>query len=373
VDRFVAALAEPWSRRWRGQAAGAALAFWAAGLTVYLLRWPATAFHCQAPMTTAGPWCRLQNPSALAVAAVALVTAILAGSTVLVSAIAPGLLGLLAGEVWPWHGRSAAAFRPALRWLIRRQVDARGRAAAAGRPVSGQPPSVTPGTGARQRAHRALAANAAYGRVDRAAAARMRRYPPNIAFTAPTRIGSAFAAMTERVWRRHGLDLSVCWEAIIAVLPGSARDSLAQESTRLTRRAQNLIWACSSAVWAAFLGPPWAVIGWLAGAAALASLLYGGVRSAAETYCDLIEAIVAVHRRQLYEGLGLALPDSAAAEIVTGAALSAYLSGVAPAELTFSWQTDVRSEAQAVMLAAAQSPGDAPGADPRPEPMTRGA
>ena len=341
MDRFVAALAEPWARKWIGQAAGAALAFWVVGLLAWLMRQPATAFPCHGAGAGpgAGLWCHAQDAGAwgATAAAAALAVAIVTGSAVLVAAIAPGLLSLLAGEGWPWQGRWAAAVRPVLRWLIRRQIDARGRAAAAGRPAGGRSAAIAAEPGARRKAHQAIAADATYGRVDRAAAARLRRYPPTVAATAPTRIGSAFAAMTERVWQRHRLDLSVCWEPILAVLPGPARESLARESTRLTRRAQNLIWACCAAVWAGFLQPPWAIIGWLVAVAALSCVLYGGLRSAAETYCDLVEAIVAVHRRLLYQGLGLALPDSTSAEIVAGAALSAYLSGVQAVDLPFSW------------------------------------
>ena len=209
------------------------------------------------------------------------------------------------------------------------------RAAAAGRPVSGLPPPVSPGPGARQRAHQAIAADAVLARVDQAAAARLRRYPPGNA-AAPTRIGSAMAAMAERIWQRHRLDLPVCWEPILAVLPGDAREALTRESTRLTRRAQNLIWGGCAAAWSVLLGWPWAILAWLLAVAVLCGLLTaasGGSRN-----------LLRPHRGDrdgappaALSGLGLALPDSPAAEIVTGAALSAYLSGAPPADLGFSW------------------------------------
>jgi len=339
MDSFLGALAEPWARRWSGKVAGAALAFWAAGVFAYLIRAGTSAFACRPTRGTASPaLCSLAHAGALGTGvAVAVAAVTVIGSAMVVAALSPRVIDVLAGERWPCCGPAHVLTEPVLRWLLRRQIDRRGAIAAAGRPVPDQLPVVAAGPDRRRRGHQAMAAYAANRSTDRAVMARLRRYPVNTGDTGPTRLGSALAATHERVRHRHGLELPVCWEPLIAVLPDDARDWLARESTRVTLRGQSLLWALAATGWAVLFRTPWAAAIWVAGLLVVARGLHAGLRESVETYCDLIEATVAVHRHRLYQALGVPLPDSAVAETVAGQVLSAYLAGAPVADLRFSW------------------------------------
>jgi hypothetical protein len=341
MDQFLGALAEPWARRWSGQVAGAALTFWVAGLVLYVARTPASALACSAAGRPASVWCRVDHLGTLGVVTVcAGAAAAVIGSAFVVAALAPRLVSILAGDSWPVRGPGAPAARSVLRWLLHRQVDRLGNMAATGAPVQDRVPQVAEGTDRRRRAHRAIAAYAADMRTDQAATAALRRYPAAPGAVGVTRVGCALAAMNERVWRRHGLDLWVCWEPLVGVLPDNARQSLARESTRVTLQAQNMVWAFAAIAWTSLLDTWWAALIWLVAALLLVSVLYGGLCSAVDTYCDLIEATVVLHRQRLYQTVGLALPASTGAEPAAGAALSGYLGGTQPADLPLSWAAE---------------------------------
>lgn len=338
MDQFLGALAEPWARRWSGQVAGAALAFWVAGLVLYVARTPASALTCPAAGHPASAWCHVDHLGTLGVVtACAAAAAAVIGSAFVVAALAPRLVAILAGDNWPVRGPAAPAAGLLLRWLLRRQVDRLGKIAAAGAPVQDQVPQVAEGTDRRRRAHRAIASYAAEMRTDQAATAALRRYPAAPGAVRATRVGCALAAMNERVGRRHGLDLWVCWEPLVGVLTDTARQSLARESTRVTLQAQNMVWAFAAIAWTSLLGTWWAALIWLLASLLLVRTLYGGVCSAMDTYCDLIEATVVLHRHRLYQAVGAALPASTGAEPAAGAALSGYLAGSQAADLPLSW------------------------------------
>ena len=141
----------------------------------------------------------------------------------------------------------------------------------------------------------------------------------------PTRAGNAFAALDQRVRRRHGLDLSACWPLIEQTLCRSALDRL-EAGIETGRRADP-----EPAVdrW-----PPWsgcrpsrlglAVLVAVA-CAVLAVLLWWAVSGAVEQYCALIEATVAAHRRAMYVAVGWRPPTSTAQEPERGRALTGYL------------------------------------------------
>lgn len=356
MDGLVAALAEPWSRWWGSQNMGAAVAFWAAGLIAFLIGHPVS-FRC-AP-ASGGAWCRIHEAGAFGTGlTVVAAAAAVAGSAVLVAALTPWLIRVLAGEAWPYRGLLALPSRSLARWLIRRQIDARGRTAALGEPVNDPParPAAQPGPRRRRENHRALAAYAANRTIDRAAAARLRRYPVDPGAYVPTRIGCTLAAMTERVSLRHGLELAACWEPLLVVCPDSARQLLAGESRRVTQRGQGVIWSLAALAWTALL-PPGAAVCWAAVALAAAWLLYIGLQDAVGTYCDLVEGAVAAHRSLLYRSLGLPLPVDTFAEVSAGALLSAYLAGT-PAQvraMPLSWpavEATTESPAQAAVAGA---------------------
>jgi hypothetical protein len=338
VDTLVEALAGPWARWWGSQSVGAAVAFWGVGLLAFLT-WHPVRFRCAAADT--GAWCRVHQTGAFGTGlALVLAAAVVAGSAVLVAALAPWLIRVLAGETWPYRRRGILPSRSLTRWLIRRQIDARGRVAAEGKPVSDIPsiasytspttppvPRSQPAARARrQHYHRVLADYAIDRAVDRRATARLRRYPADPGAIAPTRIGCALAAMTERVWRRHGLDLADCWEPLLVVCPEPARQLLVSESRRVAQRGQGMVWSMAAFAWTAVL-PPAAAALWAAAVLVAVCLLHAGLREAVGTYCDLVEGTVATQRHLLYQAVGIPLPTDTSAERTVGRRLSAYLVG----------------------------------------------
>lgn len=338
MDSLVKALAEPWARWWGSQNIGAALAFWAAGLLAWAARRPGGLRCARASHDT---WCQIQQAgTAGTVVAVVAAAAVVAGSALLVGALAPWLIRFLSGAGWPYQGSITRVSRPAARWLIRRQVSRRGRLAAAGGGPPAEPDPVDDGPGARRRNHEAIARYAEHRAVDRSAAAGLRRYPDDRGLMAPTRIGCALAAVGERVGKRHALDLEWCWEPLLAVLPAEPRQLLASESLRVTQRGQGLVWSVLALVWTALIPFPWAVL-WVLAALLGACLLNAGLRDAACIYCDLVEALVAANRHLLYRSLGLDPPESAAAELSAGRRLSDYLAGRGDTGLVFRWAVAV--------------------------------
>jgi hypothetical protein len=345
VDQFVAALAEPWARRWAAQIAGSALAFWAVGLVIFVSRLPAGGFTCPAHHAQGTLWCRIQQAGALGIGAAAVtVLAVVIGSALIVAALSARLVDVLAGDRQPYRGWTGAAVKPVTRWLLRRQIDRLGRIAAAGTPVPDRIPEVPPGRDRRRRSHRALASYAADRQADRAATVSLRHYPSTPGAIGLTRLGSALAAMNERIWRRHGLDLSVCWEPLLGVLPSDARDWLSRESTRVVLQGQNLIWAFAALAWASLMNSAWQALSWVVAMLVLLCVMYRGLCTAVENYCGLIEATVTIHRHRLYRALGVALPKTTTDEITAGTALSGYLAGFGSTELELSWPADDTAE-----------------------------
>jgi len=237
------------------------------------------------------------------------------GSALLVSGVLSRLIYALSGYGWPRLGSAALVAEQPVRWLVRRQIDHRGNLAAAGRPIAATVPVMPEGKDRRRRSHQALATYATERRTDRAAGPRLHRYPMNAADIGPTRIAVTLAAMSERIRRRHGLDIAACWE----LLPGDARDRLARESAQVAVRNQSMVWAAAALAWTGLFPVPWAAACWAAGQLVLLRMLYSGLGEAVESYCDLIEATVAIHRQRPYTAAGVPLPDSTAAEIAVGA------------------------------------------------------
>jgi hypothetical protein len=348
MDSLLGALAEPWTRRWTGQIAGAALTFWVTGLVLYVWRHPA-ALDCRSGQHAGALWCRAVRaggPGYLLVVGVAV--GVVLGSAYIVAALTPQLIYVLAGSGWPIFGPGATLTRPLMRALIRRQARRRGQIAASGEALPTSPPAVPDGADRRRRGRRAQAEYAAAVRADSQVVARLRRYPAAAGALAPTRIGNVLAALGERVHSRHGLDLAVCWELLIAVLPPAARARLTAESSRAILQAQTMIWALAAAAWSPLLPASWAIAGWLIGLAGVTVLLYAGLCRALESYCDLVEAIVLATRHRLYQATGLPLPASVAAEPADGARLTEYVLGLPSASVDLAWPApDTAAEAAA--------------------------
>jgi hypothetical protein len=336
--QLIGTLAEPWARRWAGQIAGSAFVFWAVGLIAFAHRVLTGGFACPSGRAQDDAWCRIHHAGALGISTAALTgVAAVVGSALAVAALSPRLIYLLAGDKWPYRGWAGVAVKPVTRWLLRKQIERLGKIAAAGTKVTDSIPEIPPRKDRRRKSHRALADYAADWQTDRAAIAGMRYYPSAPGAIRPTRLGSALAAMNERLERRHGLDLSVCWEPLLGVLPADARDWLSRESTRVILQGQNLIWAFAALAWAWVMDTPWEALSWVIAVLVLLRVMYLGLCSAVENYCDLTEATVTRHRHRLYQALGMPLPQDTKAEIAAGADLSEYLSSIGTMELKLSW------------------------------------
>ncbi len=103
MDKLLESLAGPWTRRWSGHVAAAALTFWAVGLSTRLAGGgaPATACGPDGPTDLLGrAWCRLDGAGAVGYAAlVILAGSLVLGSALLVAAATPRIVHLLAGDV----------------------------------------------------------------------------------------------------------------------------------------------------------------------------------------------------------------------------------------------------------------------------------
>ncbi len=251
------------------------------------------------------------------------------GSALLVSGVLSRLIYALSGYGWPRLGSAALVAEQPVRWLVRRQIDHRGNLAAAGRPIAATVPVMPEGKDRRRRSHQALATYATERRTDRAAGPRLHRYPMNAADIGPTRIAVTLAAMSERIRRRHGLDIAACWE----LLPGDARDRLARESAQVAVRSR----ACLDrplprAVGGGVLG------GWPAGAAADA------VQRAGRSGRELLRPdrgdggdppAAALHRSG-----SPAARLNGSRDRCWRVRVSAYLAGIQPTDLPLCWPSD---------------------------------
>ncbi len=307
MDAVLGTLISARGRLWLASAIPGAVAFWCLGaLAVGGIRLTAPhAARCAIPED--GIWCNLSDRDGVRFAAIALlaVLAIIAGTS-LVAALTGPVLGVIAGFGWPARGPLGRAARR------------RGRRH-------------------RRRRERLVT------QLDRdggGVAARLAWYPTGDAAVRPTRVGNAFAALDQRVRRRHGLDLSTCWPLIEQTLPDPARDRLEAASRLVAGRIQNLLWTIAALVWLpAFPARLGALIA--VACAVLAALLWWAVSAAAEQYCALIEATVAAHRQAMYVAVGWPPPTSTAKEPERGRALTGYLNRLSDAgNIALEWPHD---------------------------------
>jgi len=382
VNVLIDAFAGRVAKRWAAQVAAATLVFWSMGVLLALVtRGPVV--HCAEPagdravrLPSAGCIRLPQGASATTLLGFAAVSAV-AGSGLLVAAATPRLLDLLTGAGWPQAGRRGLGPRSLLRLLLRRQLRRRRAAArtwfpppaplAAPAPTATAPASAALVAGrkaVRRAAERRHLDAALAGVADAAASARLRRYPWDARLLAPTTIGNVYAAMGERVDRRHGLDLAVCWESLITVLPAEALATLARESARVSLRAQNLLWALAGSLWALLLPFP-VSLAWVAGVVALLLLVHAGLRDACATHADVVEALLTSHRGELYVMAGITPSTTTALEPAAGRALTAYLAGHGALDLPLHWRT---AETTTGTTTANDAPNDAQPAAVTPEP-----
>lgn len=294
-DSILTALSEPLAKRLNRNAVGGAVVFWAIAPVAYLLRFGPP--RCP-PAPGAPPgnrsWCQVSQVGGLGTALVVLLcVVVVVGSSLFVGALASRLTSLIAGVGWP----AAGVLSRVTYWRTGAHGRRRDRLARAPRGTPGQEFALN------RRLYR-------YATTD----------------VAPTRVGNTLAAMSERIADRHGLRLSVCWQALLAVLPDGTRDQLAERSTTLLHRTQVLVWSLLSAVWLAVLPLSW-VAWWVAGVSAVVVVSYLGLCQAAEEYADLVEGVVVANRLLLFRAVGLPPPDSVGKEAELGQQLTRYLAG----------------------------------------------
>ncbi|MBE1537057.1 hypothetical protein [Actinomadura algeriensis] len=359
MNKLLETLAVPWTRRWSGQVAASAVVFWTLGAYLVLVTGPDRSRGCPARGDALlGAWCRTERYGAAGLVLTGLLAAAaMLGSALVVAASTPRVLALLTSD----HRGG-----PAARWLLRRTL-ARRRRAARVVPRPRPTPPLAPGpldrlplVGARLGARWRLARSEwrrSGGVQDerrvRAASAELRRYPRADALLAPTRVGCLLAALTERVERRHGIDLPLCWELFLAVLPAEPRRRLEDESRRVAMRVQILVWTAAALLWAPLFPGRWGVV-WSLAVLAVARLVHSGLRDAVEVYCDLAEVTVGMYRDRMFTALGWSPPDSTATEHGLGQALSAYLDGHAANVRPLAWP--VLQPPLPVSLTAPQGP-----------------
>ena len=291
MDAILGPLISARGRFWLASAIPGAVAFWCLG-ALALGGIPLTAPRGgRCAVHDAGIWCNLSDRDGVRFAALVLlgVLGIIAGTS-LVAALTGPALSMIAGFGWP--GRGALG-------RVARRRSSRHR---------------------RRREHLVSQLDRHGGGV----AARLAWYPTGDDAVLPTRAGNAFAALDQRVRRRHGLDLSACWPLIEQTLPQPARDRLEAASRRVAERIQNLLWTVAALVWLPAFSARLAVLVAVA-CAVLAVLLWWAVSGAVEQYCALIEATVAAHRRAMYVAVGWRPPTSTAQEPERGRALTGYL------------------------------------------------
>lgn len=284
-----------------------ALAFWCLG-ALALGSIPLTAprpARCGLPAV--GVWCNLSNRADVRFAALVLlgVLGVTAGTSLVATLTGP-VLRLVAGFGWPVSGP--------LGWVTARRINAH-----------------------RHRRDRIAGRLELSGGVT---AGRLAWYPTGDAAIRPTRVGNAFAAMDQRVRRRHGLGLATCWPLLEQTLPRQASDRLETASRRLAGRVQNLMWCVAALIWLpAFPAAVSVVIA--AAAIVLAGLLWWAVSAAVEQYCALIEATVTAHRHGMYLAIGWPVPTSTASEPARGQALTGYLNRLADVgDVALAWPGD---------------------------------
>ncbi|MFH8833492.1 hypothetical protein [Streptomyces lincolnensis] len=333
------------ANRWLLRVSGGAFAFWAVVVVGLSARLPgATDCSGSAEGRVTRLWCEGSSVDPVAVVVgIVLALTLAVGSSLIIAAATKPVLAWLAGTSWPLNGRLAGLTARRLRHHQRVYAAAVGRLASA--------------AGHRARDSEAADDVLTLARDARALARRMRYPSPGGPSphgnrrVAPTRLGNSFAAMTERVETRHGLQLDVCWPLLEISLCQPHLAGLKRESEVVASRVQNLLWAvCTGVVALAFAagslfagdGTVLAVCMLIAAVAAGATaLLHRGLGDAVDDYCDSIEAVLVASRTALYETAGWPQPTDITAERATGRLLTAYLSRRAEqaTALTFTPQT----------------------------------
>ena len=314
IEGLAKAVMEPLAARWRNTALGTSLMLWLAALLVYVLTHP-KATTCEGSRSLQ---CRIADTAAMgpALLLVAGFGAVIA-TAFLAAGIAPGLFTLLTVDSWR-SGPAPAAWIGGL--SVRLQTLGRSRlsdfAAQSGGSALAQ---------ARRKARYA----------DLRA-----RYPRDDTWLSASRCGNILSAVTERVERRLGLDLTLVWGPLMTVLPDNVHSRLVAQSAVVLSRCQQLLIAVGGMALAPLFPLPWA-LGW-AGACALCALAFRhGLLRETLAFAAQVQTTVIAHRVLLYSAYGLPAPVDPQDELRCGQNLTGILRsfdyGPPPQGISYDW------------------------------------
>ncbi|MFI6299053.1 hypothetical protein ACIBEJ_46210 [Nonomuraea sp. NPDC050790] len=265
--------------RWATLLLSPVLAFWGGGLLAWV--WSHGGFGGAASGWTAleRQW-RQAFATATPVAEVALIVVallVVAASARLVESLTLPALRVLEGYWPPWAG----PLRTALVRARGRRID---RDAERWRALAVRQAELSPAERSR------------YARLD----ARRAAVPPLPGDRMPTRLGDLLRAAERRPRQRYGLETVVCWPRLWLVLPEQARADVGAVRARVDEAARLWVVGLAFAVWV--------FLTWWALVVALAVMMvaYRMLLSAAADYTVLLQSCFDLHRKILYEELGVA-------------------------------------------------------------------
>ncbi|MFD0692328.1 hypothetical protein [Actinomadura fibrosa] len=318
TESLVKALVDPWTSRWKSTAIGAALLFWLTGAVCYMLTHSTAAAVCATSRSAGSPfWCVITPyPKAAAIALPLLAVAVVATTAAVCARLAPVMITFLAEASW-----SRLPFlRPLARCRIRRHEKIRKHYGEHAEMASKRTPN-----------------DWVEAARDDAVIESRRDYARGELVVGPTRLANIFTATAARIEEAYGLNLQTCWPYLVAVLPPESRADLSAQAAAFQLRAQGLLLALALPLWSLLLGISWwTAVLWLVATV----LLIAGHRSmidAARSYLTEIEALMGLHRRALYDGLGFPRPASTESEPATGKGLSDYLNANTATPTELQW------------------------------------
>lgn len=282
--------------RWAGLLTSPVLVLWGGGLLAWVQG------HGGLTGTDSG-WKELERqwraafPEPVPAAQIALLVgallAVLASARLLESLTLP-VLRLLEGY-WPrWAGPIATA----LVWIRGRRIE---RAARQWRDLALRRDGLT----ARERLR--------YARLDAGRAA----VPALPEQRMPTAFGDLLRATELRIRLRYGLDAATCWPRLWIVLPEQARADIGAARSKLDEAAR--LWMVGVALAGLAFLTWWALVA----AVLMAAVAHRLLRSAAADYALLLQSCFDLHRRTLYEAVGM--PWETRVEPGDGERITAFL------------------------------------------------
>ncbi|MET8904680.1 hypothetical protein [Streptomyces sp. NPDC004538] len=314
IEGLAKAVVEPLAARWRHIALGTSLVLWLGAVLVYVLARPKDTCGTS---TTSLP-CRIVDTESVG-PALLLVTGfgVAVGTAFLAAGIAPGLFALLTADSWRSAPAPVAWAGDRLVQLQRHRRDRLSRFAAS----SGGSPL------------------AAVRRTARYAELRT-RYPRDDSWLSASACGNALAAVTDRLDRRLGLDLTVVWAPLLEVLPEAAHSRLVAQSNVVLGRCQQLLLALGGLALAPLFPPLWATVWCLICLVGVLAFRHGLVRETV-AFAAQVQTVVVAHRVALYAAYGLPAPTGPQDEVRCGRLLSEILSSfdhaAPPPGITYEW------------------------------------